>query len=88
MSFHPRGPASVNGRALDAEDVSASFAYFLSTNPNRKILEDLVLNLETPDTKTVVMKPKALQALGADPSPSLFGIMSKEAATGRSTHRP
>jgi peptide/nickel transport system substrate-binding protein len=84
MRFHPRGPVLVSDRPLQAEDISASYSYFASTNSSRKILEDLVLGLQTPDEHTVVFKlrePYApFQELIA--SPSLFWIMSREAAAG------
>jgi peptide/nickel transport system substrate-binding protein len=84
MRFHPRGPASVSNRPLQAEDVAASYSYFASTNVARKILEDLVLGLETPDTRTVVFRLKEpyapFQELIA--SPSLLWIMSREAVSG------
>ncbi len=84
MKFHPKGPASVNGRVLDSEDVKASYDYFLSKNGSRKIVQDLVDRMETPDKTTVVFKLKEpyapFQELMA--SSALFWVMSKQATAG------
>ncbi|HXH21636.1 MAG TPA: ABC transporter substrate-binding protein [Dehalococcoidia bacterium] len=84
MKFHPKGPASVNGRDLTAEDVKASYDYFLERNGNKAILVDIVDKMETPDNSTVVFKLKKqyapFQELMA--SSALFWIMSKQGATG------
>src|SRR3990172_3175938 len=58
MKFHAKGPASVSGRDLDSEDVAASYKYFLEKNGSRKIVQDLVDKMETPDKSTVVFKLK------------------------------
>jgi peptide/nickel transport system substrate-binding protein len=84
MKFHPKGPPSVNGRDLDAEDVKASYDYFVAKNPNRATLVALIDSVSTPDKNTIVMKLKKpyapLQELMA--SSALFWIMSKQGATG------
>ncbi len=85
MKFHPKGPASVNGRALDSDDVKASYDYFLAKNGNRATLQtNLGATMTTPDKSTVVFKlnkPYApFQELMA--SSALFWIMSKQGATG------
>jgi peptide/nickel transport system substrate-binding protein len=91
MKFHPKGPASVNGRAVDAEDVKASYDYFLERNGNKAILVDIVDSISTPDSSTVVFKLKKqyapFQELMA--SSALFWIMSKQGATGElDTQKP
>lgn len=84
LKFHPKGPASVNSRVLDAEDVTASYDYFLERNGNKATLQQLVDKVETPDKNTVVMKLKKpyapFQELMA--STALFYIMSKQGAKG------
>jgi peptide/nickel transport system substrate-binding protein len=84
MKFHPKGPSSVNGRLLDADDVKASYDYFLERNGNRAIMVDTVESMTIPDKSTVVFKLKKpyapFQELMA--SSALFWIMSKQGATG------
>lgn len=84
MKFHPKGPASVNNRDLDSEDVRASYNYFLERNGSRAVLQNLVDRMETPDRNTVVFHLKEpyapFQELMA--SSALFWIISKQAAAG------
>jgi peptide/nickel transport system substrate-binding protein len=84
MKFQPKGPASVNGRLLDADDVKASYDYFLERNGNRAIMVDTVDSITTPDKNTVVFKLKKAYAPFQElmASSALFWIMSKQGATG------
>ncbi|HEY7269534.1 MAG TPA: ABC transporter substrate-binding protein [Dehalococcoidia bacterium] len=84
MKFHPKGPASVSGRDLDADDVKASYDYFLAKNGNRATLTALVDSFTTPDKSTIVLKLKKAYAPFQElmASTALFYIMSKQGATG------
>jgi len=84
MKFQSKGPASINGRALDSEDVAASYQYFVTKNASRATLTSKIDKIETPDKSTVVLKltqPYApLQELMA--SSALLWIMPKQATVG------